>query len=240
MHLRTTIATAAIVVAAATPRAQAQDIPPIELGLRGGIIGYQGDLQSVPLTPYGTRLALGAFARYAFAPKFAGRLLVEGGTLAATDLDAANESRRARGFSFEAPLFTIEGTVEWLPFRRTSGLGLGSGYTRFNPYVFAGVGYTHADAQVRVNGAEDQNTFPELGDHADFLAIPVGGGLRYDFPVGLAVGGEIAGRSVVSDFLDGISANAGPTLDDYYWTGVVWVSYQLGSGGGRGQGCPVW
>lgn len=240
MHPATKLAAAAGLTAALCLQARAQDMPPIELGVRAGVLSYQGDLQSVPLTSYGTRLALGAFARYSFAPKFAARALVEGGMLASSDADSPREVLRDRGFSFEAPLFTIEGAVEWLPFRRESGTGLGAGYTRFNPYLFAGIGYTHADAAVRVNGAIDQGTFPELGDKSDFLALPFGGGLRYDFPMGLAVGGELAGRSVLSDYLDGISENAGPTLDDYYWTGVVWVSYRLGSGGGRGQGCPTW
>lgn len=221
--------------------ALAQEEPRVELGLRAGIIGYQGDLQSEVLTDYGTRAVFGAFVRHAFAEKFAVRGTFEAGTLAASDLDSPLESGRfERGLSFEAPLFSLEVVGEWLPFRRQRDAGLGSGYTRFNPYGFVGVGYTHAEAEVSVAGVIDSEDYPEQGDVSDFFAIPVGGGLRYDFPVGLAVGVEGTVRTVISDKLDGItSQTVSSTTDDYYWTSVVWVSYAFGSGG-KQQGCPDW
>ena len=236
--MRIAAAAVSIVTLAAARPAVAQDDPGIEIGLRAGLLNYQGDLQSQILSDYGSRFVFGGFVRHAFATKWAVRGMLEAGTLAASDLD--EPGRANRGFSFEAPLVAVEATVEWLPFRREVGTGLGAGYNRFNPYGFVGLGYTRAEAAVSVAGVADDSRFPEVGDRSDFLAIPVGGGLRYDFDNGLAVGGEVTGRSVLSDYLDGISENASPTIDDYYWSGVLWVSYKLGSGGGRGQGCPTW
>lgn len=242
MRLVTLLPATCAFALAAPGAASAQDAPTLEVGVRAGVLSYQGDVQSALLSDYGSRVALGASVRYPFAEKWAVRAIVEGGTLAASDLDAdPGTGRFERGFSFEAPLVAIEASVEWLPFRRLAGLGLGAAYSRFNPYVHAGVGYTRATAEVQVVGAPDDTRFPEEGDRATFLAVPVGGGLRYDLPSGFAIGAEVTGRTVFSDLLDGVSANASPAVDDYYWTGMLWVSYALrAGGGGRGEGCPVW
>lgn len=221
--------------------ATAQTSPEFEVGIRGGILGYQGDLQSAVLSDYGTRPVFGAFVRYPLAEKLAVRGSFEAGTLAASDADAGpGEGRFGRGLSFEAPLFNVEVVGEWLPFRRISGKGLSSGYNRLNPYGFVGVGYTHAGAEVTSANVADDARFPEPGDVSDFFAVPVGGGLRYDFPSGLAVGAEGTLRTVFSDRLDGITgATVQSTTDDYYWSTVLWVSYRLGGGRGK-KGCPTW
>lgn len=196
----------------------------LEVGLRGGIMNYQGDVQPGLFAAAGNRVSYGGLLRYSIGNKLALRAQVEAGEIAATDAENDNERSRTRGISFEAPVVAAELLLEVLPLGQDR---YSNGYTvrQLNPFAYVGAGYAHVDAEVASTNGFFANRLPEVGDHDDFLTVAVGGGLRYDIDYGLAVTAEGITRAMLSDYADGVSENGNPLLDDWVWSLGLTVSY---------------
>ena len=199
----------------------------LELGLKAGIVNYQGDVQRRIFTAAGSNVLGGAFLRYSASPKLAVRASISVGKLSATDAD--NPELVARGFSFEAPMQTGEVTLEYLPLGKER-FNNGILVSQLNPYVLAGVGFAHVKAEVSTMLANDTR-FPEANDRDWFFTVPFGAGLRYDVAAGVAVGVEAIWRATFSDQIDGISVNGRADREDWFWTAGAYVSIALGSKG---------
>ncbi len=199
----------------------------LELGLKAGVINYQGDLQDKLFTASGSRPAFGAMLRYSYGEKFALRAMVEAGNISADDKDNSDPQLVARGFSFESSLLTAELVAEWLPFgkeRMSNGIFL----SQINPYGLLGIGYARINAEVTTLNPADAQRFPEADDRSNFFTVPIGAGLRWDIASGLAIGAEANWRATFSDYVDGVSVNGRADREDWFWTAGGYVSFTFG------------
>lgn len=205
--------------------AQAED-QYFELGIKAGIVNYQGDLQKSLFTAAGSNALLGGFLRYSLNENFALRGVLEVGTLAADDAD--NPDLASRGFSFESNIFAGEVVMEYLPFGKERFQN-GIYFSQINPYVFAGLGTAIADAEVSTVDPADASLFPEADDQSNFFTIPLGAGVRADIASGIAIGLEANFRATFSDYLDGVSVNGRENRNDWFWTFGAYASFTFGN-----------
>ena len=211
----------------------------LEGGLLLGASNYLGDIASETIEVSDTHVAGGIFLRYPAGKHFFFR---PGVYLTHLSADDANSKRRAaRGFSFEADLFEATMIVEWHFLGNSRRKAYRSRQRVMSPYLFSGVGFTLADAAVSLSEETPvealREPFPEADDRAFFLAVPFGGGLRFNTGGPFALGVEVGSRAVFSDYLDGVSVNGGPEANDWYLIGGLTLSYVFGQGGGTG--CPT-
>ena len=197
-----------------------------EVGIKAGIVNYQGDLQKSLFTAAGSNPLFGAFLRYNLNDQFALRAVGEVGTLAADDAD--NSELNSRGFSFESGLAAGEIVVEYLPFGKDRFQN-GIYFSQINPYLLLGLGAAYADAEVSVTDPADASKFPEANDQAAFFTLPIGGGVRYDIASGFAAGLEVNWRATFNDYLDGVSVNGRSDRNDWFWTFGAYASFTFGN-----------
>jgi hypothetical protein len=197
-----------------------------EVGIKGGVVNYQGDLQEDVFTTSGSRALFGGFLRYSLDEKFAVRGVLEVGNLSANDAD--NPQLASRGYSFEANLFAGEVVVEYLPLGKDRFQN-GIFFTQINPYVFAGLGTAIADSQVSTANPADASRFPEADDRSSFFTVPLGAGIRADIASGFAVGLEANFRATFNDHLDGVSVNGNSDRNDWFWTAGAYASFTFGN-----------
>jgi len=197
-----------------------------ELGLKAGVVNYQGDLQQSLFTAAGSKPLLGGFLRYSLNNNFALRAVAEAGTLAADDADSPD--RISRGFSFESNLVAGEIVAEYLPFGKDRFQN-GIYFTQINPYIFAGLGAAYADAEVMTANPADANLFPEADDQAAFFTLPLGAGVRADIGGGISIGIEANWRATFNDYLDGVSVNGRSNRNDWFWTFGGYASFTFGN-----------
>ena len=209
--------------------ASAQSEKFLELGIKAGIINYQGDLQQALFTASGSRPAIGVMLRYSIGEKYTVRGALEFGNLSADDADNSNNpGLRARGYSFDANLIATEAVFEFLPLgkeRQNNGIFL----QQINPYLFAGLGFARANAVVSTANPADAVKFPEANDQSNFITIPFGAGVRWDVASGLAIGVEANWRPTFSDYLDGVSVNGRAEGEDWFWSAGGYVSFTFNS-----------
>jgi len=183
--------------------AKAQDW---ELGLQGGLSGYQGELnQSNPLAF--NDWAIGLIVRKNLSRNWALRLNL---LRANTHGDAAKNSNVAvqeQKLYFKSPIYeaSLVGEFNFFKFEPS--------YTRisYTPYVFAGIGGFHFQPKSysfdgNLVGLHDYYT--ENVDYSRMVvSIPFGVGFRYNLRGPLTLGLEIGYRVAFTDYLDDISGN---------------------------------
>ncbi len=225
---------------------QVSSVPRFQLGLSGGAFIYQGDLTPSALGSYRTPgPAVQLFASKFFSRSLSARAQLAFGGLRGDDAAYGKPAyRQERNFAFHSPVLEISVQAEWNP--------LGTNYiTRgFAPYLFAGLGYgflhirrdwsrfnteyfgsTEADLLARLN--EDiSHALP-----AGAKVVPVGVGLRYYFSDRLGVSAETSYRLMGTDYLDGFSRAANPSLNDHYYSHTIGIVYRIGKK--NTLGCPV-
>ncbi len=219
-----------------------------EFGINAGIMAYQGDL-----TPHefgDLRTMNPTFSLYGsrnLSQKLAIRLSIAFGKLKGDDANYdAPVWRKLRNYNFHSPLTELSGIVLW----NVRGLiPNDAGIVNFTPYLFAGVGYSfvnikrdwsnfnnaHFSGQVNVtNGlnADINHTLPRGA-----LVFPVGAGVRLGITPQLSFTAETSFRQISTDYLDGFSQGANPSLDDHYYTHSIGVIYSFGKKGK--MECPV-
>ncbi len=195
-----------------------------------GVANYQGDLPEPHVEIIESRLAAGILYRYHWHPKWSirGQMIV--GKISGDDRHA--QSRSSRKFRFSATLAETALAVEWKPFGRQSYYYVGKFRPHLGPYIFLGLGLTHADPQVscyRTDVPKEIDPFAGEMRQKWFLATPVGLGIRYDWSPQWSVGIEIGQRPVFSDLLDGVSVTGNPKKDDWYVFSGLTVSWLIGA-----------
>ena len=196
------------------------------VGIKAGIVNYQGDLQEKLFTAAGSNALLGGFLRYSLNENFAVRAVAEVGTLAADDAD--NPALASRGFSFESNLLAGEVVVEYLPLGKERFQN-GIYFSQINPYVFGGLGAAFADAEVTTANPLDASRFPEADDQSSFITVPLGAGVRADIASGFSLGIEANWRATFNDYLDGVSMNGRANRNDWFWTFGAYASFTFGN-----------
>jgi len=194
-----------------------------EVGLFLGQALYQGDIANRSVDFDNTNMGFGLTTRYNYYSnlKFRGNLLFS--RLSGSDSNAESEGRRKRGITFQTSIIEVSGLVEWEPLGEMRELEGGKKKFFVSPYLMGGLGFAFINPKPQFPqlGSPDSQS-PELRDlRAGYskvhLAVPLGGGLRYDINRKWMIGAEIAGRLPFTDYLDGVSISGNPDKIDWYW-----------------------
>ena len=224
---------------------QVSSLPKWEAGINVGAYIYQGDLTthrfgSIETTQPG----LGISGTRIISRKFSARLMFNMARL------AGNESiyeyprwRQQRNFSFTASVKELTASLHW------NILGTNYDEVKYEPYVFAGAGASF----VNITRDYSRTNLTYFGDGSVVQTglvldaatptprvipvVPVGAGLRYHVSSRIVLNLEGSYRLMHTDYLDGFSQAANPTLKDHYSSINIGASYKFGSK--EKYGCPV-
>jgi outer membrane protein OmpA-like peptidoglycan-associated protein len=246
-----------LIVAVSTTHAQnsiAEYLKPLEIGLSGGVMSYEGDVDRAALFNFKEmHPSGGVFIRKHFSDHFAlrGNFLV--GKLTGKDANFSDPAwRKQRAYSFSSPVSEISGQLEWniLGNHRAYSQNSfeesenGRRFTRYTttfkktvlPYLFAGGGAMTTDPTPTFNAAWDNKYTPVTSMKTDVadgqgkktrFGVYVGGGLNFHLAPNWVVGGELGLRTAFTDYFDGISKTANPDKNDWYIFGGLNISYRL-------------
>jgi hypothetical protein len=216
-----------------------------EVGLVFGGTTYQGDIaiNTATFLPQ-MRPMGGIFYRYHLNNRWALRGQFSVAQLYANEkrypVPSSDNFRQIRGVSFTTTLAELAVLPEFRLFS-TQNLDF---------YAFGGLSGFYFDPKADYN---DPN--PIIGDKnldkgANYSrlswAIPVGGGVRWFVKDQTSIGFELSGRKAGTDYMDGLSLSASPTVKDYYFFANFTASTFFGKNkrgkfnhrGQRTDGCP--
>ncbi len=204
----------------------------LEIGLTTFATNYSGDLAEKHIHFTQTRLGAGLFGRYHLNRFFLVKGQLLAGKLFADDKYGA--THYGRHFRFSTTL--LEGAVfveAVLGSIRHDAISRNTTYYFF-PYLIAGLGAASVRPSVTYYGPENRRDrfvlepFPEGGvARHTFAVMPFGLGFRVIAGDYYCVGVEACARAARMDLLDGVSRNANPTEDDWYYTAGLTFSYFL-------------
>jgi Domain of unknown function (DUF6089) len=203
-----------------------------EAGIMFGGTNYSGDVSEKRVSINETQVAYGAFVRYHVNPKLAFKLHAYSGSISGDDKN--NPSTKVRSYRFGASIFETAVMAEWSPFGKPIFTNTGIHRLHIDPYVFAGFGFTFADAKAEYYGPDSLKNnnlrvpLPETGLNERLPLAPVGAGIRVAASDWLMIGGEFGVRPVFSDDIDGMRINGNPNSNDWYYFGGVTLSVVLG------------
>lgn len=211
----------------------------VEVGGFIGFANYQGDLAEDPIEFGETRYSFGGFAKYHYSRKLHLRAQLYYGRISGNDANKVENGPFPRNWSFTADIYEASIQAEFLPFARPRIDRVGLFHPQINPFLSLGIGSSFATKTLsRDNtswreGLREDNppgdyatSFKEPGDQDNFLVIPIGGGLRFDFTQWTTLAGEFGWRYTRSDYVDGVSVNGNPDKPDwYFFVGVTLSTY---------------
>lgn len=216
-----------------------------EVGLVFGGTTYRGDIvtKAAAFLPQ-MRPMGGIFYRYHLTNRWALRGLFSVAQVYANEKKYAIASpdnfREKRGVSFT----TTFAELAFLPELRVAST------TNLDFYAFGGLSGFYFNPRVDYNEPN-----PIIGDknldkganYARFSwTIPMGGGVRWFIKDQTSIGLELSGRKAGTDYIDGLSLNANPSVKDYYFFANFTASTFFGKSkrgafnnrGQRTDGCP--
>jgi OmpA-OmpF porin, OOP family len=195
----------------------------IEGGIMLGATNYSGDVAEKRVELIETQPGFGVFARYHFTKSFSIKAHVYSGSITGDDKNTVNAVRK---YKFGTSIF--EGAVvgEWTLFPKDRLTNTGVFKPIFEPYLFAGIGFTRADPKAEYYGTTPnidlKVPLPEDNIKTRYLLAPIGAGIRVTLSERFVLGFEGGLRPVFSDDLDGMRMNGNPSSNDwYYFTGLT-------------------
>jgi Domain of unknown function (DUF6089) len=216
-----------------------------EVGLVFGGTTYQGDIvtKAAALIPQ-MRPMGGIFYRYHLTNRWALRAQFSVAQLNANEKKYAIASpdsfRQKRGVSFT----TSFAELAILPELRIAST------TNLDFYAFGGLSGFYFNPRVDYNEPNpiigDKN-LDKAANYSRFSwTIPVGAGVRWFIKDQTSIGFELSGRKAATDFIDGLSLSASPSVKDYYFfanftASTFFGKTKRGAFNNRGQrtdGCP--
>jgi outer membrane protein OmpA-like peptidoglycan-associated protein len=246
-----------LMVAVSATHAQnsiAEYLKPLEIGLAGGVMSYEGDVDRAALFNFKEmHPSGGVFIRKHFSDHFAlrGNLLV--GKLTGKDANFTDPAwRKQRAYSFSSPVSEVSAQLEWnilgnhRAYSQTSFDEAENGrrFTRYTttfkktvlPYLFAGGGAMTTDPTSVFNAAWETKYGTATALKTDVadgqgkktrFGVYAGGGLHFHFAPNWVIGGELGLRTAFTDYFDGISKTANPNRNDWYVFCGLNISYRL-------------
>lgn len=186
----------------------------IAIGVWAGTAHYAGDL--APSLDQYYRLfqpAAGIFNRVNINPRLAIKTGINVGRIIGDDAWSDNIYQQSRNLSFRSLIVEAGTQLEFNFFKYI----LGSKRNRFTPYVFIGLAGFYHNPQALLNdewhdlqplGTEGQQ-FPDYSGRQPYslfqIAIPYGGGFKFNVTKGFNVALEIGYRGTYTDYLDDVS-----------------------------------
>jgi len=178
----------------------------LQVGLFGGISNYQGDLTDKLYK--NSKAAFGVNVSYQLTNRINLRAGITLGKLAGADSLTKQEDLRLRNLSFQSRISEFSVVGEFNSFDMTM--------KRWSPYVFVGLSIYHFDpytydrtgvkVYLRPLGTEGQGLPGYEKQYARTqLALPFGGGIKYQISDKIRIGLEIGLRKTFTDYLDDVS-----------------------------------
>lgn len=207
--------------------------PKYEIGINAGTLIYQGDLTPSAIGSFKTpSFVFGINGSRRLTNVLAARLDLNFGRLRGADSAYASpEWRKQRAFGFTTPITEVTGSLVYYPLG-TEG--------KFSPYLFAGLGLAFVNIK-RDYSSYNAAYFSEAEDLDQRLqqdvehslprtipVLPLGVGLRYALTERFSLNSEAGYRLMRTDYLDGFSQAANPSLKDHYYKFSLGVGYRLG------------
>lgn len=201
-----------------------------EGGIFLGGSNYAGDIGDGLFIPAETRVSFGGVLRYNITTSFSIKGNFYRGYISGTDATSSDLNLQQRGFTTNGALQEIGVNLEWNILRQ-SGYDKGGGVFKMviNPYLFVGVAATNCTARPTAPATRNPYPFPEEGAINNFIAVPIGIGIKWHIIENFSLGFEIGHRTVFSDYLDGISKFANPNKGDWYMFGGLSLMYIIGN-----------
>lgn len=181
----------------------------LQIGIFGGISNYQGDL--VDKAYKSSKGAFGFTAGYPVSSRVMLRAGLTFAKVAGADSLNKQPDLKLRNLSFQSPITEFSARVEI----NTFDLNIKS----WSPYVFAGLAVYHFNPYTfDQNGnkiflqplSTEGQGLPNYGTKPyplTQLAIPFGGGVKYNISDNIQVAFEIGLRKLFTDYLDDVSGN---------------------------------
>jgi len=176
-----------------------------EIGVSAGGAGYVGDLnQYNPVQVSGVNA--GIFVKRNFNSYLGLRLNYNYGQIKANDANSSNEQFRERNLSFKTALNEGSAIIDFNFF----DYAINDGTRRFTPYLFAGIGFINFKPKIKYQGETYRLDYlgtegQENGYKNTALAIPFGGGFRYNYKDNWSIFTELGYRTAFTDYLDDVS-----------------------------------
>ena len=194
-----------------------QPVTEIMTGPGGSLI--MGDIGN-----FGVGLAFLTGVRYRFNQNISVRGSVYISLPSGNDKGSDNESR---GLSYKSLNLEPSVQLEYTFFRPRRGynrLGYLISKPQVRPYFFAGMGGVFFNPKV-----EDADLYPVEADFNNITWTALAGlGLLYTIDKNWLLGGELGGRFVTTDYIDGYSPSASKA-NDLYYTGSIHLIYRIES-----------
>lgn len=189
-----------------------------QIGVAGGIAQYRGDLIDRFYTHQMSKPAFGLHVKYEVTPRLLLRAAFNAGKLVGADSLMKKESLRFRNLSFQSKITEFSAVAELHAFRLDE--------KRWSPYLFGGIAVFHYDPYtfdttgrkifLQPLGTEGQGIpgYPERSLYSRTqLALPFGGGIRFDVSDRITLGAELGFRKLFTDYLDDVSTNYADAQD---------------------------
>lgn len=223
--------------------ANAQSASPVELGVGVNLSAYNGDLSSkaFPFTK-NANFAFSSHVRRNISNNFALRFNMLAGTIKGDEKAyKTNAWRQERALSFKGPLmeFSLLGEIYPLGIYKKHVFHHAS--LRFKkrrlvaPFLMIGIGSVLQNPMVNWNDANNHEMMDQAlveidkstrSNRVDFV-LPFGGGVRFAVNNRLTLGLEGAVRPTFSDYMDGISKVGNPSVNDWFFTAGIAMSYTI-------------
>jgi len=224
------------------------DLPGFEFGISGGVFIYDGDLTPSRLGSYRTlKPVIDLSVTRIITPMFSLRTNLSLGNLRGDDSKySVPEYRQQRNFKFKSLVFELSESLvadlfrnnmsrkksSWSPYL-FAGAGLGvlnikRDWSRFNAEYFSG-----EQSTIQGLAADVQHDPPRM-----IAVLPAGVGVRYVVSRRISVTAETSYRFTFTDYLDGFSKAADPSMRDSYQSHTIGIIYQFVKGNSSWK-CPV-
>jgi len=212
-----------------------------EFGILAGMFVYQGDLAPSPIGSYRTAgKDLSLMAERIISNDYGLRATLSFGRLNGNDARFPQpEWRRQRNFRFTSAVWELSALMVWYPRGRdrklSPFLAAGPGLSLLNIHRDAsGVNREYFTADDPVNSGlptDLAHTPPRL-----LPVLPLGGGIRYAITDHFHLIAETFYRLSRTDYLDGFSQSAQPSLNDHYMNHSIGIIYSFNKR--SGLDCP--
>jgi Domain of unknown function (DUF6089) len=207
-----------------------------EVGLGAGVFVYQGDLTPSRFGSFKTmRPGLVLHGSRKLNSTLAVRLNLSLASIMGNDAKYNTPAyRQQRNFNFRSPLIEFSPQLVWNP------LGWDDVGKKISPYAFGGAALSILHIKrdwSNFNAAYFESELSVLSGLAIdaahrtprvTAAIPVGAGMRYSISPQIVLNAEAGYRILFTDYLDGFSRAANPSLKDHYYSITVGAIYRFG------------
>lgn len=203
-----------------------------DAGLLGGATYYVGELHCPDKGISNLRPGGGVYARYSFNDNFFIRPNFQFGQIEGSDAAFEEDWRRLRNFSFNSVFYDAALLLEWEPFGHHRYRGVKKFNRMLSPYIHSGIAGLYNKPVTNFNEPNPITQSSDIAvdkanDKFYHLAIPFGGGLRYDLNKSWMIGVEGGFRVALTDYVDGVSEAGNPGKRDWYETVNLSLGYRF-------------